>query len=81
MKLHLSCAMLIYMIATVTWSVPEIEGAETPNCNSDNKRPGCPRTLFPVCGTDGQTYSNKCVLCHFMRKSGQEIQIKWRGRC
>ncbi|XP_075434391.1 trypsin inhibitor ClTI-1-like [Ascaphus truei] len=81
MKLYLSCAMLIYMIVTVTWSVPEIEGADPPNCDTYNTRSGCPRNFAFLCGTDGVTYANECVLCHIIRDSGQDIQIESAGEC
>ena len=35
----------------------------------------CPRILRPVCGRDGRTYSNECV----MRSSG--MRMAYPGRC
>uniref|UniRef100_A0A8C6ZXV4 Kazal-like domain-containing protein n=1 Tax=Nothoprocta perdicaria TaxID=30464 RepID=A0A8C6ZXV4_NOTPE len=43
--------------------------------------PGCPRNFNPVCGTDGETYSNECVLCQSNSENNKDVQIFKRGSC
>nr|XP_034960856.1 serine protease inhibitor Kazal-type 6-like [Zootoca vivipara] len=47
----------------------------------DNNEPYCTRESNPHCGTDGQTYGNKCAFCKAVEKSNGSLGLLHMGRC
>nr|XP_060615832.1 uncharacterized protein LOC132765571 [Anolis sagrei ordinatus] len=57
-----------------------VDCSEFPEPPKGKKTP-CPQIHAPVCGTDGNTYSNTCLLCAEIWSSGKLIGIKREGPC
>ncbi|KYO35020.1 serine protease inhibitor Kazal-type 4 [Alligator mississippiensis] len=53
----------------------------TPVCEHTIDFPACPLVYRPLCGTDGNTYDNECLLCITRTKNKQNIQILKDGPC
>ncbi|XP_061473496.1 serine protease inhibitor Kazal-type 5-like isoform X2 [Rhineura floridana] len=61
---------------------PEVHGMV--DCSQYPQTKGrvlCKRSTQEVCGTDGETYSNECMLCDRILKTKSEIGIKNIGPC
>ncbi|XP_059102382.1 ovomucoid-like [Peromyscus eremicus] len=50
-------------------------------CGMSSPSQFCPNDYLPVCGTDGNTYFNKCIFCNAYSRSSGVIKFKHYGKC
>ncbi|CAL4166472.1 unnamed protein product, partial [Meganyctiphanes norvegica] len=53
---------------------------ESSESDSDTCPSGCQRDFKPVCGSDGKTYTNKCVL-EVAACDGVPVTLEYEGKC
>ncbi|ROL55537.1 Ovoinhibitor [Anabarilius grahami] len=58
----------------------ECDQPQQPNCKPYPSKI-CPLIYKPVCGSDGKTYSNECMLCAANQASKTKILIQKQGEC
>ncbi|KAK9962891.1 hypothetical protein ABG768_006130 [Culter alburnus] len=58
----------------------ECDQPQQPNCKRYSSNI-CTKIYKPVCGSDGKTYGNECVLCAAIRGSKTKILIQKQGEC
>ncbi|XP_005484686.1 serine protease inhibitor Kazal-type 2 [Zonotrichia leucophrys gambelii] len=71
--------LLPVLLAGLMWC-PGAMASYPPNCARYGNYM-CPRDYHPVCGTDGETYGNECVLCLANREDHTRIEIAHKGHC
>ncbi|XP_072034771.1 uncharacterized protein [Amphiura filiformis] len=63
-----------------SWKCPEGPDPTTPGCEYF-----CPANFDPVCGSDGETYSNECELgragCISIAEGKEDISFAYKGEC
>ncbi|XP_056328500.1 trypsin inhibitor ClTI-1-like [Danio aesculapii] len=72
--------VLVLCLAALVRAAAIPDGSIVPDC-SQHSLPICQRDYNPVCGTDGVSYSNECMLCLENFEKKINVLISKMGTC
>ncbi|XP_012996143.1 chymotrypsin inhibitor-like [Esox lucius] len=73
--------ILLFAMLLVSYSEGSSERGRKPSCGSMAEHFACLDIYLPVCGSDGQTYSNECYLCSHIQETNKDILVINEGSC
>ncbi|XP_048031611.1 serine protease inhibitor Kazal-type 1 isoform X1 [Megalobrama amblycephala] len=85
LKYRLLRLTILDILLSIPPSLKGLEQHDTaepqPREDSDTPDFGCTREYNPVCGDDGITYSNECMLHWESKLRNQNVNVKHEGKC